>query len=199
MNQNNKENYILYYSNHCNHSKNILQFISNSKIKESIHFINLDYRFRQNGQLLVRMPNNKIVAVHPDVKHVPTLLHLGINNEANIYEGSNILSLLKTIENELNMNATNNNGEPCAFSLNSGRTMVVSDNYSFLDQSSEELSAKGNGGLRQMHNYVDINQTNATYAATPKDNYQPDKIGNISIDNLRKMRENDIPKQHKRM
>jgi hypothetical protein len=38
---------------------------------------------------------------------------------------------------------------------------VTSDNYSFLDQSSEDLSAKGAGGLRQLYNYatIDFNQT----------------------------------------
>jgi hypothetical protein len=38
---------------------------------------------------------------------------------------------------------------------------VISDNYSFLDQSSDDLSAKGSGGLRQLYNYatIDFNQT----------------------------------------
>ena len=50
--------------------------------------------------------------------------------------------------------------EPMAFSLGGGGGFgdVVSDQYSFLDQNAEEMSAKeGNGGMRQMHNYVDIN------------------------------------------
>jgi hypothetical protein len=44
--------------------------------------------------------------------------------------------------------------EPMAFSLGGGD--IVSDQYSFLDQEPEELEAKGNGGMRQMHNYVDL-------------------------------------------
>ena len=38
---------------------------------------------------------------------------------------------------------------------------VMSDNYSFLDQSSEDLSAKGSGGLRQLYNYatIDFNES----------------------------------------
>jgi hypothetical protein len=37
----------------------------------------------------------------------------------------------------------------------------MSDNYSFLDQSSEDLSAKGSGGLRQLYNYatIDFNES----------------------------------------
>jgi hypothetical protein len=38
---------------------------------------------------------------------------------------------------------------------------VMSDNFSFLDQSSEDLSAKGSGGLRQLYNYatIDFNES----------------------------------------
>jgi len=54
--------------------------------------------------------------------------------------------------------ATQNNMEPLAFSLGGGGFGdVVSDHYSFLDQDASELSAEGNGGMRQMHNYVDLN------------------------------------------
>ena len=60
--------------------------------------------------------------------------------------------------------ATGFNGEPSPFSTSSefmGSFGVTSDNYSFLDQSSEDLSAKGSGGLRQLYNYatIDFNQT----------------------------------------
>ena len=49
--------------------------------------------------------------------------------------------------------------EPMAFSLGGGGgfSSVVSDQYSFLDQGPEDLKADGNGGMRQMHNYVDLN------------------------------------------
>ena len=53
--------------------------------------------------------------------------------------------------------ATQNNMEPMAFSLGGGFSNIVSDQYSFLDQAPEDLEAKGNGGMRQMHNYVDLN------------------------------------------
>ena len=47
--------------------------------------------------------------------------------------------------------------EPMAFSFGGGFNNIVSDQYSFLDQAPEDLEAKGNGGMRQMHNYVDLN------------------------------------------
>ena len=89
--------------------------------------------------------------------------------------------------------ATKNNGEPMAFSLNSncGSSFgVASDNYSFLDQSPDELSAKGSGGLRQQHHYslLDNNDT----IETPPDNYDPQRIGEISIEQLQQNREKDL-------
>ena len=55
--------------------------------------------------------------------------------------------------------ATQNNMEPMAFSLGSsgGFGDIISDQYSFLDQDPDDLKAEGNGGMRQMHNYVDLN------------------------------------------
>ena len=73
----------------------------------------------------------------------------------------------------------------------------ISDCYSFLDQSSDELSAKGDGGLRQLHNYVTINEN--VNIATPPDDYEPDKIGNISLEKLQEQRNNEIPSELKRI
>jgi hypothetical protein len=63
------------------------------------------------------------------------------------------------MENEMKQVATNNNGEPAPFSLTSDFMGhgVASDTYSFWDQTSDELLAKGNGGMRQMYNYTPAN------------------------------------------
>ena len=54
--------------------------------------------------------------------------------------------------------ATNNQGEPDAFTFASfSPSGITSDQYSFLDTNADDLLAKGSGGLRQMHNYVNIN------------------------------------------
>ena len=47
-------------------------------------------------------------------------------------------------------------GEPLAFS-NYEMGATLSDNYSYLDQNSDELSTKGGGGLRQMHSFATYN------------------------------------------
>jgi hypothetical protein len=93
-------------------------------------------------------------------------------------------------ENEINQIATNNNGEPAPFSLTSDFMGhgVASDTYSFWDQSSEEMMAKGNGGMRQMYNYSTIDYSNAGKIETPPDNYAPDKVGQVSLEQLQQNR-----------
>jgi len=66
----------------------------------------------------------------------------------------------------------------------------LSDNYSYLDMSAEDLSAKGSGGLRQMHHYCTINQNDPI--ATPPDDYEPDKVGTVDLGKLQMQRANDV-------
>ncbi len=69
----------------------------------------------------------------------------------------------------------------------------MSDSYSFWDQDPNELSTKGQGGIRQMHNFVTLDQ-NFTIN-TPEEDYVPDKIGNNgskSIEQLKAEREQTV-------
>jgi hypothetical protein len=72
---------------------------------------------------------------------------------------------------------------------------VVSDNYSFLDQSSDDLSAKGSGGLRQLYNYatIDFNQTINCPAIEEKQA----RIGpDVTLEKLEKERNAQIMQAH---
>jgi hypothetical protein len=92
--------------------------------------------------------------------------------------------------------ATQNNMEPMAFSFGGGLNDIVSDSYSFLDQGSDELEAKGNGGMRQMHNYVDLNYSDKI--TTPGDDHDyksSNKIsGELTIEQLQQHREAELQK-----
>ena len=68
-----------------------------------------------------------------------------LNGEYKVLFGDNILSYLKPVEQVKVQQATNFNVEPSAFSMNDGLAGVHSDNFSFLDQGNDELSAKGEG------------------------------------------------------
>jgi hypothetical protein len=84
--------------------------------------------------------------------------------------------------------------EPTSYSLgNYGFGGVCSDNYSFLDMNSESLQANGDGGLRQMHNYVSLNDE--FNINTPKDdyNYKDNKIPQgLTIEQLQQQREQEF-------
>jgi len=92
------------------------------------------------------------------------------------------------VEENIVKEATNNNMEPNGFSVNDGFSAfgVHSDTYSYLDMSSDELSAKGNGGSRQLYNYADLNQTEVI--STPEETYKPDKIDETSVAEYEKNR-----------
>ena len=73
---------------------------------------------------------------------------------------------------------------------------IVSDNYSFLDQNDEDLSVKGNGGVRQMHNYVSLNDSMNMTMHLPTDDteYKTDKLkdGEMSVEALQRKRDQDL-------
>ena len=86
----------------------------------------------------------------------------------------NIYAYLNPKETKINTLATCGNGEPECYSLNQMSSM--SDSYSFWDQDSKELETKGMGGVRQMHNFVALEDNFSI--STPTEDYTADKIGN---------------------
>jgi len=149
---------ILYYSKYCEVSKNYLQRLSKSDIQNEIHFICIDKRVKDaNNKTYIILENGQKIILPENVTKVPALLLL--NNGYQVLYGDQILNFLKPRQREEVKQATQNNMEPMAFSLGGGGGFgdVVSDHYSFLDQDPNELSAEGNGGMRQMHNYMDLN------------------------------------------
>ena len=179
---------ILYYSNHCEPSKKLIKTISSlKKIKDDIHFICVDKRVKENdGATYIILENNQRVVLPPTVTKVPALLLL--NHSHHVLFGEQIYNHLQPKQQELNTEATYGNEEPMAYGINQMNS--ISDNYSFWDQSSDDLSAKGGGGLRQMHSYCTINQSDSI--ATPPDDYEPDKVGAVDLGKLQMQRANDV-------
>ena len=145
---------ILYYSKYCEVSKKYLQLLSKSNVQKDFHFICIDKRIKDsNNKTYIILENGQKIILPENVTRVPALLLL--NQSYNVLYGDQILQHLKPRQEVEVRQATQNNMEPMAFSLGGGD--IVSDQYSFLDQAPEDLEAKGNGGMRQMHNYVDLN------------------------------------------
>ena len=145
---------ILYYSKYCEVSKKYLQLLSKSNVQKDVHFICIDKRIKDsNNKTYIVLDNGQKIILPENVTRVPALLLL--TQGYNVLYGDQIIQHLKPRQEVEVKKATQNNMEPMAFSLGGGD--IVSDQYSFLDQEPEELEAKGNGGMRQMHNYVDLN------------------------------------------
>lgn len=180
---------ILYYSNFCENCKKLVHTLGKSKIKDDIHFICIDNRKQlSDGSWKIILNNGQEVTLPPTVTKVPAVLLL--NRGHHVLFGDDIYNHLNPVEEEINNKATSNNGEPTSFSLMSSGYGVMSDNYSFWDQTDESLSAKGDGGLRQMYNYCSINQDDII--ETPPDNYNADTIGDVSLEKLQQERNKDL-------
>ena len=187
---------ILYYSSYCDNCKKLLNMLSKSQIKKDIHFISIDKRVQKsNGATYIILENSQEIILPPTITRVPALLL--INKGHHVIFGEEIYNHLKPVENDFNKMAIKNDSEPIAFSITGGSGSdigsgwgVVSDNFSFLDQTSESLSAKGDGGMRQLYNYATINQEDTI--ATPPDNYSPDTIGGVSLEKLQEKRQHEL-------
>jgi hypothetical protein len=149
---------ILYYSKYCDICKKYLQLLSKSNSQKDIHFICIDKRVKDaNNKTYIILENGQQIILPENITKVPALLLL--NQGYQVLYGEQILQHLKPQQQQEVRKATQNNMEPMAFSLGGGGGFgdIVSDQYSFLDQDPDELRAEGNGGMRQMHNYVDLN------------------------------------------
>ena len=186
---------IIYYSNHCDKSKAVLSALSKSRVQDDIHFLCIDKRVKAengSGAWHIVTESGERVLLPPQVNRVPALLLL--NKGHMVLYGEQILQHFQPKNVALNNEATGFNGEPNAFAL--GRESmgsgfgVASDNYSFLDQTPDELSAKGNGGMRQLYNYATIDLVDKI--ETPPDTYSPDKVGSVSLEQLQQKRNAEI-------
>lgn len=183
---------ILYYSNYCNHSKSLLSMLAKSQIKNNYYYVNIDKRRKDaKNTVHIMLENGSEVILPSIVTKVPALLLPSHGNR--VLYGGEIMTYLQSSESQVSQ--VNDDPEPFHLSSNVYDN-ISSDNYSFLDTSSDELTAKGNGGVRQMHNYVSLH--NNPLISTPQDDYVPDKIGARGQDSLEKYieeRDQGVPKK----
>jgi hypothetical protein len=186
---------ILYYSTYCKHSQKIIQFLSKGGLLDSINSYNIDKRRLdpKTNQIMIILDNGKEVLLPPNINSVPAMLLIKQNYQ--VVLGDDIIQHFEPAMKKKIANANFGNGEPLAYAIdNSNRgANIVSENFTYYDMSPEELSAKGEGGNRQMYNYVSANQ-DVNFIQTPPDSYKPDKIENgVTIDNLQEQRNSEIP------
>jgi hypothetical protein len=190
---------ILYYSNFCEPSKKLLQVVTKTQMAKDIHFICIDNRVKDsNGKIFIVLQNGQRIIMPENVTKVPALLLL--NQNYKVIYGDDIYKNFKPTQQSQVKQATQNNMEPSAFGFSGYGSAfgsgIVSDNYSFLDQNDDELSVKGNGGVRQMHNYVGLNDSMSLTMHLPTDEaeYKTDKMkeGETSVEALQRKRDQDL-------
>ena len=167
--------YILYYSNYCSHCKDLLYKLSKTGVKNDIHFLCIDKRkINKDGTINIIMENGGETLLYPEVKEVPSLLL--VNHGNRLILGKNIFGYFTELIKKKNKPSIVVEKEPQAFSLDDQGT-VKSDNYSFVDMTSDDLSAKGDGGTRQIYNYALLSDN--IKIETPPETYVPDKVKNM--------------------
>lgn len=198
---------ILYYSKFCKSSNKVLQLLSKFDMTDQIHFVCIDGRIKKNGKTYAVLGNGQEMLIPENINAVPALLIL--NQQYKVIYGNEIIDFFQGhIEKQINT-ATKNNTIPInaqtdqlftAFGGFGGT--VASDHYSFLDQSDAELNTKGNGGLRQMHNYATADdsaytishnfQKNQTQQSSQEFGSNRIKDGEYTLDQLKQQREQEF-------
>jgi len=186
---------VLYYSNYCKHSQQILGYLVKSGLADRMSFLCIDKRERDSNtnQIFIILEDGKRVAMPPNVQSVPALLL--VKERYRVILGDDII----TYYNNANHNRTFSNqnkpdAEPVGTSLSGGGGVgVISEQFTTYGLSPSELSSKGNGAGRSMHNYVSANETMVPINAPP-DTYHADKVSSdVTIDMLQQKRMDDIP------
>ena len=167
---------IFYYSNYCKHSQKVLQFLVKGTLVDKISFICIDKR------------------LPPNIHSVPSLLL--VNQNYHLVTGDDIIRHYEPQIKEKLASANFGNGEPLGMPINnisgSGGSNIVSEQYTMYNLSPNELSAQGQGGSREMHNYVRAN-LDTPYIETPPNTYRPDKVSSsVNMETIQKQRNEEI-------
>jgi len=154
---------VLYYSNNCKHCQKLLAHLAKIGVLEKYNFICIDRRSvdPNTRQVSITLDRGVKASLPPNVSRVPTLLL--VNQKFTAIIGDDIYNYVnanvKKDQDPTNL-AVENGGEPIGYILSpsSGGVNIISETYTMYNAPPEELSAKGTGGTRQMHNYVPVNR-----------------------------------------
>ena len=185
------QEFLLYFSNNCNHSQKLLDELNKKDMLKKVNLICIDNRLKKNNITYIVI-NEQEMPLPPMINCVPTMC-IKPNNE--ILKGKEIYNyfvpLTKTIKDE----REKINLEPNPFSIGNetiGEFGVTSDNFSFWDTTPEDLSASGDGGNKQLYNYVSINNGAGDEIYTPEQEDSTQTKNNMTIEQLQKMRNEEL-------
>jgi len=183
---------IVYYSNYCKHSQKLIQYLAKNGLTNQINCINIDNRKRdpKTNQMYIHLEKGGAVLLPPNVRNVPSLLL--VNEKFRVVVGEDIYKYFEPKVSSQNAVATKFNGEPESYALpiSQNGVNIQSEQYTFYNMSPDELSAKGKGGMRPMHNYVSAFHDNMNIT-TPPETYRPNKVSAETVEALEQLRLNE--------
>ena len=189
LNKNTNTKHLLFFSNFCQHSKELLDFLNKTNHINKVELICIDNRYVKDNITYIVLSNNQNMPLPPMIHSVPTMCILP-NHE--ILKGTQIVHYFQPISKTIEDEKQKINVEPNPFSMQNetaGSYGVSSDNYSFWDMNDEELSASGSGGTKQMYNYVSIQNNNNEQIYTPTEDT---KTKSINLEKIQQQRQNEI-------
>jgi len=172
----------------------MIQNLAQTPLKKDIHFVCIDKRTVKNGKNYIVLENGQELILPNTVTKVPALLLL---SNYSVVFGEDIYSYFKPKQEVIMREATKDNMEPMAFSLSGLNNFgIFSDQFSFCDMDPTDLAANGDGGKRQMHNYIEAHDLKETIY-TPADErnlpVENTKLSNeMTVERIQQMRENDL-------
>jgi hypothetical protein len=201
---------VLFYSAHCAHSRYIIDSIRGDSRKPilPIRYACVDnIRRAPTGENVIVLPNGAQMPLPPEITSVPSLM---IPTEHNrIVTGKDILEQIypKKIQ-DLTYSGMEGRSGPLPFSMGGPKGgfrgasrggSVVSDSFSFLSRTADEMATNG-GGAKQMFHYTPVGHrptlfvSDAEYNGTTEKDPESAKKLNVSLDEIIQARERDIPK-----
>lgn len=158
---------VIYYSNYCENSKKVIKALNAQK---GIHWLCIDKRVKEGNTTYILLENGQKVVLPPNINRIPALLSLSTYQTT---FGNDILGMFSSRVEQQTVVATQGNMEPIAFSFGGGGGGgVASDGYSSWDLNPEDLAARGNGGIAQMHNYVGIDHMDTISPTVNESDYK---------------------------
>jgi hypothetical protein len=163
---------VLFYSNYCKHSKQLIHFVATNRLADKFSAICVDNRFKDDQTTVIVLDNGNTYKLPVHVHSVPTLLL--VSQKHRILVGEEIYRYLKPLVEQDVRKATEGNMEPVYLSSSSSLpTFLYNEN-------------------RQPSTYVSANHDGLGSIPTPDLNAKVAKMGNVSLEDLQMMREKDI-------
>lgn len=199
---------IFYYSNYCQHSQKVIEFIVKHQLNNKLSCICVDKRKRDvnNNQMHVILENGKQVMLPPNLQSIPAILCVK-KNYTLVLGTDPIKEYLKQtfqLGQEANrlfdnphqsqINQRPQMQEPAGFELNgiSANSNIFSEPFTNYNLSPDDLAAQSRSNNRPLYNYTAVDKQFTI--ETPEDTYRPDKVAsNVTIDVLQQQRNKEVP------